>query len=381
MQAKKVDKEPNLLDNNILRGCEPDDIKSLNGCRVTDKINELVNAAGPKSIENFQTTLKCVKRWAKNRGVYSNVLGYPGGVAWALMVAKVCINHPKLETNQLLPVFFKYFRDYNWSFDNPVTLEEPIANDPNIIGFQLPDDGKLFYKQMHQHKMPIITPAFPAQNATHNISESTKKVILTELEKACLVTSALIQSPEDPTLSWARLFKKFPFFKAYEHFIEIQVLSKTEADHGKWGGFCQSKIKNLLQRLEIADKHLNSESFDFRPWTNSYRLPDEHFEVCEAFYIGVRIKGGKNVRSHVDLSETRSLFFDMVHELLVFNQTVKDLLHEESRPIDMRVCYKARGELPDEVRPVNFGTKRLAPEEPQLVIEMVETPSKRVKRD
>jgi len=221
VQAKKVDKEPNLLDNNILRGCAADDIKSLNGCRVTDKINELVAAAGPKSIHNFQTTLKCVKLWAKNRGVYSNVLGYPGGVAWALLVAKICINHPKLEPNQLLPRFFQYYLDYNWSYDNPVTLEEPIQNDPNIIGFQLPDDGKLFYKQMHQHKMPIITPAFPAQNATHNISESTKKVILTELEKASLITKALVETPDDDKLSWARLFKKFPFFKAFEHFIEV----------------------------------------------------------------------------------------------------------------------------------------------------------------
>jgi hypothetical protein len=37
----------------------------------------------------------------------------------------------------------------------------------------------------------------------------------------------------------------------------------------------------------------------------------------------------------------------MVGELLDFNQTVKDLLYEESRPIDMRVSYKARSELPD----------------------------------
>ncbi len=41
--------------------------------------------------------------------------------------------------------------------------------------------------------MPIITPAFPAQNATHNISSSTKNVILTELEKASIVTDALMQ--------------------------------------------------------------------------------------------------------------------------------------------------------------------------------------------
>ena len=91
VQHKKVTEHLDLLDNNILRGCEADDIKSLNGCRVTNKIHGLV-----PEIKTFQTTLRCIKLWAKNRGVYSNVLGYPGGVAWALLVAKVCISHPKL---------------------------------------------------------------------------------------------------------------------------------------------------------------------------------------------------------------------------------------------------------------------------------------------
>ena len=229
VQHKKVTEHLDLLDNNILRGCEADDIKSLNGCRVTNKIHGLV-----PEIKTFQTTLRCIKLWAKNRGVYSNVLGYPGGVAWALLVAKVCISHPKLQPNQLLSCFFKYFRDYNWSHSNPVTLEEPIANDSSLVGFPIPED--LFYVQKPNQNMPIITPAFPAQNATHNISSSTKNVILTELEKASIVTDALVQpgAAQDPTLSWGRVFKKFPFFKAFQHFIEIQILSKTVEDHGKW---------------------------------------------------------------------------------------------------------------------------------------------------
>ena len=39
---KKVTGDLNLLDNDILRGCDAEDIKSLNGCRVTHKIFKTV---------------------------------------------------------------------------------------------------------------------------------------------------------------------------------------------------------------------------------------------------------------------------------------------------------------------------------------------------
>jgi len=61
--------------------------------------------------------------------------------------------------------------------------------------------------------MPIITPAFPSMNSTFNVSESTKNIILTELEKGALITEAILK--ENSTVSWKRLFKKFNFFSAY----------------------------------------------------------------------------------------------------------------------------------------------------------------------
>ena len=73
--------------------------------------------------------------------------------------------------------------------------------------------------------MPVLTPAYPAMNSTHNVCDSTKEAILTEFEKAFKIVEALIKRDEatkmkiNPELSWNRLFKKFHFFSAYQHFI------------------------------------------------------------------------------------------------------------------------------------------------------------------
>ena len=117
-----------LRDDTFLRNCDSESIKSLNGRRVTDAIMEHIPKQGDR--ETFKLTLRCIKLWAKNRGIYSNVFGYCGGVAWAILVAYIVENNPKLETCQLLDTFFQFYRKRKWQYDNPIYLGE-IKNDPS----------------------------------------------------------------------------------------------------------------------------------------------------------------------------------------------------------------------------------------------------------
>jgi poly(A) polymerase len=82
-------------------------------------------------------------------------------------------------------------------------------------------DLELIYKENVRHIMPVLTCAYPAMNSTHNVSESTKQVILTEFEKGLKIMEAILKrDPKTgqkvyPDLSLTRLFKKFNFFGSY----------------------------------------------------------------------------------------------------------------------------------------------------------------------
>lgn len=131
----------------------------------------------------------------------------------------------------------------------------------------------MFYTQKLKDYFPIITPAFPAMNSTFNVSLTTRNIILTELEKAGKITGHLISSKNtgDKKITWHRLFKKFPFFKAYTNFVQIMILSNNEEINQKWKGYAETKIKKLLQGLENSNEK-EFRIMEFRPWPKSYNL-------------------------------------------------------------------------------------------------------------
>lgn len=80
-------------------------MRSLNGVRVTQLILDMVEP----NIEAFRVTLCAVKEWAIIHGVYSNILGFLGGINFAILVAWVCKKHPESNPSTLLRIFFRTF--------------------------------------------------------------------------------------------------------------------------------------------------------------------------------------------------------------------------------------------------------------------------------
>lgn len=282
--------------------------------------------------------------------MYSNVFGYCGGVAYAIMVAYICKMNPTLETCQLLDTFFRYYRYRQWTYDNPLFLD--IQADPEKVQFHI--DNDLFYKKEDRTPVfPIITPAFPSMNSTYNVSATTRNIMLTELEKAMHICNHLMTS-KNPRITWKRLFKKFPFFKAYQHFIRIQILSKNEEIHEKWKGFVESKLRRLVSHLETLNRQKYRNCMEIRPYPKAFHLKNkvaEGFELDNTYYFGIRVKNiqtteqATDIRERhpqIDLTDTRTKFFSKVIELMKEKEYAEN---RERQEVDVDIQCLTREEL------------------------------------
>lgn len=191
LQMSSIPDKLDILDDSILRNVDDSTQRSINGVRVTDAILRLV-----PNIPHFRTTLRAIKLWAKKRAVYSNVLGYLGGVAWAILVARICQLYPNASPATLLSRFFRVYEQWKWP--NPVLLRSISTGNPNL-GFRLWNPTMNMGDR--RHLMPIITPSYPSMNTTHNVSQSTLKVMKEEISRGNGIVNAVFDSAALPVAS------------------------------------------------------------------------------------------------------------------------------------------------------------------------------------
>lgn len=290
LDLKAIPEDQTLRDVNLLKNLDPRCVRSLNGCRVTDEILSLVPC-----IESFRLSLRGIKLWAKRRSVYSNVLGYLGGVSWAMLVARTCQLYPNAAAATLVQKFFLVFSQWPWP--NPVLLKQP---EENKLGFAVWDPRVNVSDRFHL--MPIITPAYPQQNSTFNVSSSTKAVMQDEFKKGLAITDDIMFGKAD----WTKLFESSSFFLKYRHFIVLQATASSKDHHLEWHGLVESKIRVLINNLEkhpsIALAHINPES---------HSSSEPEIDMFQSFwFIGLQFAKTENL--NVDLTSDIQSFTDTV---------------------------------------------------------------------
>ena len=181
LALKEVSDNQSLSDSQLLRNLDQKCVLSLNGCRVTDEILRQV-----PNKDTFRLTLRAIKLWAKRHGIYSNVLGFLGGVSWAMLVARVCQLYPNADPSTLTQKFFLVF--LKWQWPQPVLLKKPEE-----AGLGKPVWDPRQNVADRYHLMPIITPAYPQQNSTFNVSKSTLEVMKKEFELSLEICEEIIQ--------------------------------------------------------------------------------------------------------------------------------------------------------------------------------------------
>lgn len=268
LNVSRIPIDMTLEDKNLLRNIEEKDMRSLNGTRVTDEILQLV----PKPTV-FKHALRCIKMWAQQRAVYANVFGFPGGVAWAMLVARICQLYPNAVSAVIVEKFFHIYTKWNWP--EPVLLK-PIEDGPLQVRVWNPR----LYLHDRQHRMPVITPAYPSMCATHNITSSTQQIILSELERGAEIMNQVSVGKKN----WSDLLERHDFFHRYKFYLCIVAASEsTDEEHGKWSGMIESKLRLLVQKLEVTEGITLAHPY-VKDFSNTYLLKDNKIEdVIDAY--------------------------------------------------------------------------------------------------
>ncbi|XP_014249580.1 poly(A) polymerase type 3 isoform X2 [Cimex lectularius] len=314
LALKEIPDAMDLKDDMLLKNLDQKCVRSLNGCRVTDEILRLV-----PDIENFRLTLRTIKLWAKRHGIYSNVMGYLGGVSWAMLVARTCQLYPNAVAATLVHKFFLVFSQWKWP--QPVLLKQP---DTVNLGFPVWDPRVTVSDRYHL--MPIITPVYPQQNSTFNVSTSTRTILQEAFNEGLSITDDIMIG----RATWDKLFEAPNFFTKYKHFIVLMASSGNAEEQLEWCGLIESKVRHLVGNLErnqhIMLAHVNPECFPGPP-----NPPGETTSPTSMWFIGLVFKKLENL--NVDLTYDIHSFTTSVHRQATASKMIKDTMKIEARHV------------------------------------------------
>ncbi|KAI9262655.1 Poly(A) polymerase central domain-containing protein [Helicostylum pulchrum] len=348
LNTPKVPDDVDLNDPNILYGLDNQSIRSLNGNRVSNDILTLV-----PNVDTFRVSLRCIKLWANKRGIYSNVVGFLGGIAWALLVARICQLYPLACPSTIISKFFGIL--IKWQWPSPVILRK-IEDDPTS---SLKSWNARTNPHDRLHKMPVITPSYPSMCSTHNVTASTFRIILGEFKMA----SETVDKIMNGTAPWNSLFSNHTFFQNYRHYLQVIVSSDSSSYQLKWAGLVEAKLRQFVIKLEavpcLALVHPFSKGFDYTyncksnaevfiatrgvlpsKCSKPQSRPADKKIYTKVFYIGLYIRMNSESRT-VDLSRPISEFTHMVKNWSDYNKAHMGIVVENL----------ARSELPLDVRP------------------------------
>lgn len=237
LALSSIPEDLSLKDDNLLRNLDERCVRSLNGSRVTDEVLRLV-----PNVAVFRDSLRCIKLWAQRRAIYSNVNGFLGGVAWAMLVARICQLYPNAVAGAIVSRFFIIM--YQWTWPQPVLLKQ-IEDGPLPVRVWNPK----LYPGDRSHRMPIITPAYPSMCATHNVTASTQMIMTEEFRKGAEIVDRVIVG----SANWSELFQKHDFFHKYRYYLQVIASTGDQGLQLKWSGTVEARLRQLVMKLEYVD--------------------------------------------------------------------------------------------------------------------------------
>ncbi|CAI5683233.1 poly(A) polymerase type 3 [Oreochromis niloticus] len=369
LSRRSVPDNLDLLNNSIVKDIDIRCVRSFNGYRVTEQILRLV-----PNVLNFRVALRAIKLWAKQRNIYSNKLGFLGGVSWAIMVARICQVYPNATTSTLVIKFFKIFSMWVWPI--PIRLIEVEK-----CNYNLPFWDPKVNQSDRCHLMPIITPAYPQQNTSVNVSRSTLAILNEEIHRG----HAICQEIEQKKAKWSELFEQTDFFQKYQHYAVLEASYTTEEKCLEWVGLVESKIRLLVSTLErnelVSLAHVHPHAFP------GHRKANKKDGQSTMWLIGLVLNVKDSERCKINLECSFETFTNIINSLArssdIYDEGMslsvaclrrEDLIYEPQQ----RAPQPSETLPPCHVSPVSAdkqGTKK------RELLHRSETPSKKIKDD
>ncbi|RZC56081.1 hypothetical protein C5167_014947 [Papaver somniferum] len=252
LKVMSVPDNVDILNPFILANIDETSWKCLSGVRANMQILQLV-----PNLEKFQLVLRCLKLWARRRGVYCNLVGFFGGIHLAVLTAFICRRFPNASGTALILKFFETFAYWHWP--TPVMLQDiiPPMNTEHSL-------------------MPIQFPSGTLEFCRSNFTKSTFQKIRIEFLRGHTMTREIMR----PDFEWSSLFEPFPYTKKHKRFVRIFVAATNQNQLGDWVGWIKSRFRSLLLKLEEVQGHCDPN-------------PTEYIDVDEAspnvvFYWGLQ---------------------------------------------------------------------------------------------
>jgi len=321
------------IDDSDLKEQDEAGVRSLNGARVSQMLLEMV-----PNLDSYRKVLRAVKEWAVTKGIYSNVLGFLGGVNFAILVAYVCRECPTDDPPALLRHFFRIFSQWTWP--EPVTLV-PIESVPPKGAPFMPAWDPVQYRRDGLHVMPIITPAYPSMNSTYNVGLSQLRRLQVELKRASdSLSSTTLRPPRsiqprtylqvgngpsaersegESSNPFESLFAKSDFFARHANFLQVKIQASNEQDFLEWHRLIESRLRLLIAALETQDtqawpySHFFNRTYDVNDRDSSGGVVDQGSPTSRIYesslFIGIRFC------ARVENANLTPLTSDFVHKV------------------------------------------------------------------
>jgi poly(A) polymerase len=295
------------IDDSDLEGLDEESVRSLNGARVSQIIMESIP---PHCVSTFKVLLRAIRLWAKSRGVYSNILGFLGGINCAILAAYICQKFSNASASDMLYKFFKTFSV--WQMHAPVFLDGMLVESPPVTNVArqtkavpMPAWNPAKYPKDGYHIFPIITPAYPSMNSAYNMGFPQFRRIQDEMRR----TLSMLECGND----YDMLLRSSDFFQRHATFLQLSVSAKTEKEFIEWSRFVETKIRILTMCVDNEQVQAWPDARDFQdPRTLS---SDENPSLFQRhYYMALRMsRNCVRDKLNVDVSMLAMDFLNQVN--------------------------------------------------------------------